>query len=153
MKWYANGNTGRETIKKSDNTCYRYCRIVESKETKYLLSGSGIISRGLCSRGFFYFSDDRLLPASTLCFFVFFCTAYQRCLVFFVPLLELHHSGSLIKQTKLYTTKQVLKVKHTLETEDTANRVSGLCAFVQPIEGFLSVNLNGSRYSKRIVSS
>ena len=67
-------------------------------------------------------------------------------------ILKLNHCGCFIKQTKLNATQQMFKVKNTFKRKDTPHSICWLCAFVQPFERFLSVELNRCGYCKWVVS-
>jgi hypothetical protein len=71
--------------------------------------------------------------------------------VFLMPFLEFGHCGGLIEKAQLHTAKKVFQVKDTLERQDLTNRISGLCAFMQPIQGPLTVQLDGGRNCKGII--
>jgi hypothetical protein len=71
----------------------------------------------------------------------------------FVPFLELDHGRSLVEKVQAHTTEQMLQVQNALVGKDTTHGISGLCALVQPFQGFLTIDLNGGRNGQGIVSA
>ena len=109
-------------------------------------------------RSFFMFAFHLLYYGGvsftgSLGFSVLFVTTGDACFMLTMPCLEFGHCSSIIKQSQFHTPQQVLQVQYSLERENTANCIGGLSSLVQPFQCFLTIELDGSGYSKRVVSS
>lgn len=96
--------------------------------------------------------DDRLAPFLETLPSVIVLLNLHFPFMLFVPFLELGHGRCLVEKAQLHTAKKVFQVKYTLERQDLTNCICGLCAFMQPIQGSLAVQLDGSRNCKGIIS-
>ena len=69
------------------------------------------------------------------------------------PLVELGLSGSLVESAFCYTTQEVFFVEHAFVRKDCATSIGGLCAFLQPVECPIGIQLDCSRIGIRVVST
>ncbi len=70
-----------------------------------------------------------------------------------MPHLEFLHGLGFIEQSERDTTQEVLQIEYTFVRKDFANGIRRLSTFMQPLERFLTIDLDGAGYGQRIVGT